>query len=162
MRAPFAHVGTIVAPAAIEDCTVLSDLHAAVFSRGWSESEFEAMLRQPGAAGLIARYRSAFGRTTLGGFALYRVAADEGEVISIGVVAECRRRGIGRALIEQMLRNLYREHVASVTLEVEEENRPAIALYRAFEFEPVGERPGYYVQGRPRPSGAIVMRRRLR
>ncbi|MYZ47424.1 ribosomal protein S18-alanine N-acetyltransferase [Propylenella binzhouense] len=162
MRATFGRSSTAVGAAGIDDCDLLADIHGAAFRRGWSAAEFEAMLSQPGTHALIADYRNPIGRITRGGFALYRIVADEGEVISIAVTDDCRRRGLGRALLEELLRHCYREHVVSVTLEVEEANTPAIALYQAFDFEVVGERPGYYAQGRPRPSGAVVMRRKLR
>jgi [ribosomal protein S18]-alanine N-acetyltransferase len=148
--------------AEVSDCDVLSDIHSAVFRRGWSGAEFESLLVQPGTQALIATYRSALGRERPAGFNLYRLTADEGEIISIAVVPECRRRGVGRQLLEDAMRNLYRDGARSVHLEVEDANLAAISLYRMMDFRETARRAGYYAQGRQTPGGALVMLRQLR
>lgn len=152
----------LVRAAATADCGTLADIHAATFRRGWSEAEFEALLLQNGVHCLIADYRSAFGRRSVAGFVLYRIAGDEAEILSIAVTEACRRRGVARRLMEEVLRHLYRERVAGLLLEVEDVNAAAIALYRGLDFAPVGQRPAYYQQGRTTPRGALVMRRQVR
>jgi ribosomal-protein-alanine N-acetyltransferase len=87
---------------------------------------------------------------------------EEAEVLSVAVVPECRRRGIGRMLLEEALRYLYREGASRIHLEVEDANQGAIALYRGMEFRESGKRAGYYSQGRESPAGALVMLRQLR
>jgi len=140
----------------------LAEIHASAFRRGWSDAEFEALLVQPGVHALIADYRNALGRRTPAGFILYRLAADEAEILSVAVTPACRRRGIGRALIEDALRHLYREGARNIHLEVEDSNKAAIGLYRGVEFRESGRRAGYYTQGRETPAGALVMLRQLR
>ena len=95
--------------ATVADSDELSEIHAAAFSRGWSGAEFESLLLQPGTHALIAHYRRAFGRPGPAGFILYRLAADEAEVLTVAVAPGRRRRGIGRALLEEALRHAYRE-----------------------------------------------------
>jgi [ribosomal protein S18]-alanine N-acetyltransferase len=148
--------------AEVADCDTLSEIHSAAFRRGWSGAEFEALLVQPGVYALLAQYRNAFGTRTAAGFVLYRVAADEAEILSIAVIPQCRRRGIARRLLEDALRQLYREGVRNTHLEVEDTNASALGLYRGMEFRESGKRPGYYVQGRETPGGALVMLRQLR
>ena len=152
----------IVRRSEIGDCDILSEMHSAAFRRGWSSAEFEALLLQPGVHALQAHYRSAFGARVAAGFVLYRLIGDEAEILSIAVVPQCRRRGIAKALLEEAMRHLYREGARSIHLEVEDENAPAIRLYRGMEFRENGKRPGYYSQGRARPVGAIAMLRQLR
>jgi ribosomal-protein-alanine N-acetyltransferase len=115
-----------IRPANVGDCDVLSDIHAATFRRGWSEAEFEALLVQPGLHVLIALYRGKFGTLTPAGFIMYRMAADEGEVLSVAVRPDCRRRGIARQLLEEALRHVYREGARSIHLEVEDANVAAL------------------------------------
>jgi ribosomal-protein-alanine N-acetyltransferase len=148
--------------AEIGDCDLLSDMHAAAFRRGWSGAEFEALLLQPGVHALCAHYRTAFGGRVAAGFVLYRMIADEAEILSVAVVPECRRRGIAKALLEEAMRHLYREGAHRIHLEVEDNNEAALRLYRGMEFRESGKRPGYYAQGRARPAGAIGMSRQLR
>jgi [ribosomal protein S18]-alanine N-acetyltransferase len=154
--------GMTVRDAGVEDCEVLAEMHGEAFRRGWSGAEFEALLVQPGVHALIADWRTALGRRRPAGFILVRIAADEAEVLSIAVVPDCRRRGVGRRLLEEALRRLYRERVASLHLEVEDGNAAALALYRRMDFAETGRRPNYYGQGTAPPRGALVMRRQLR
>jgi len=144
------------------DCVAMSEIHASAFRRGWSDSEIEALLLQPGVHALLGEYRNALGRKIPAGFILYRLAADEAEILTVAVAADCRRRGIGKALLEEALRHLYREGARSIHLEVEDSNAAAISLYSGVEFRESGRRAGYYAQGRENPGGALVMQRLLR
>jgi ribosomal-protein-alanine N-acetyltransferase len=86
------------------------------------------------------------------GFLVVRhTAADEHEILNLAVSLPYRKRGVGRALVEDGT-------VAPGTwfLEVRESNRPAIALYRSLGFEPVGRRTAYYLNP---PEAGIVMKR---
>ncbi|HEX2257599.1 MAG TPA: N-acetyltransferase, partial [Afifellaceae bacterium] len=151
-----------VREADVEDSETLAELHAAAFRRGWSEPEVEALLRQTGVSALLGEYRGTFGRSIVAGFCLLRSSGEEAEILSIGILPACRRRGIARALMEEVLRRLYRDGVAALLLEVDAGNEAALALYGGLGFEPVGERPAYYSQGLDRPRGALVMRREVR
>ena len=153
---------TSLRPAEIADCDVLSEIHSAAFRRGWSGAEFEAMLVQPGVHAILAQYRNTFGWRTPAGFILYRIVADEAEILSVAVIQECRRRGIARLLLEEALRHLYREGARKIHLEVEDSNLAALGLYRGMEFSESGKRAGYYAQGRASAGGALVMLRQLR
>lgn len=151
-----------VREAELDDGESLSEIHAAAFRRGWSGAEVEALLRQTGVSALVAEYSNAFGRRLSAGFCLIRIAGEEAEILSVGVLPSCRRRGIARALMEEALRRLYREGTAALLLEVDGGNAAALALYRGLGFEQVGERPAYYRQGLQAPRGALVMRRQVR
>ncbi len=148
--------------ATVADCDDLSDIHAGSFSRGWSGAEFESLLVQSGTHALIAHRRNPLGRRSAAGFILYRIVADEAEILTVAVARESRRRGIGSALLEEALRHAYREGAERIYLEVEDTNRAAIALYRWAEFHETGRRAGYYREGRAAPGGALVMLRQLR
>ena len=159
---PWGRTSVSTRRAEISDCIALAEIHASAFKRGWSDAEFEALLLQSGVHALIAHYRNTFGWRTPAGFILYRLAADVAEILSVAVAPQCRRRGIGKALIEDALRHLYREGARSIHLEVEDSNLAAIGLYRGVEFRESGRRTGYYTQGRQTPGGALVMLRQLR
>lgn len=148
--------------AGMADCVVLSEIHASSFKRAWSDAEFEALLVQPGVHALLAEYNRRFGSRAPAGFILYRLAADEAEILSVAVAPAYRRRGVGKTLLENTLRQVYRAGAQSIHLEVEDSNHAAIGLYRGVEFRESGRRPGYYAQGRETPGGALVMLRQLR
>jgi len=72
----------------------------------------------------------------------------QGHIISIAVVPEMRRKGVGtRLMLEAMkaLRDYY--SVDEYYLEVRVSNVPAINLYRKLGFEPIKVIKGYYLDG---------------
>lgn len=89
------------------------------------------------------------------GFLVARRAADEAEILDLGVRGDERRRGVGRALVGEALAGLAGDGVRAVFLEVRESNAPARALYAGFGFDAVGRRPRYY---RRPVEDAIVLR----
>jgi len=144
------------------DLTVIADLHADAFSRGWSEAEIAALLADPGVAAVVARRASPYGTRRPVGFAITRAAADEAEVLTIAVHPRWRGCGVGRELLEALLRRHYADRIASVFLEVADDNAAAVALYRRLRFVVVGERRGYYAAGGGSAGHALVMRLDLR
>ena len=69
---------------------------------------------------------------------------DEGYISNVAVEPGCRRRGVGEALIRELLERCRMRQLSFVTLEVREHNEPAIALYSKLGFVPVGLRKNYY------------------
>lgn len=80
----------------------------------------------------------------LAGFLVVHTAADEAHIVNFGVRAEMRRRGLGRALLDAVVRDLHERAVRWVTLEVRRSNAPAQGLYFSRGFVEVGVRPRYY------------------
>lgn len=72
----------------------------------------------------------------------------EGEIHTIGVDPRYQGKGIGRALLRDLLGHADKAR-APVFLEVRTDNVPAIRLYEAHGFEQIGLRRRYY-----QPSGA--------
>ncbi len=68
----------------------------------------------------------------------------EGYITNVAVTPEMRRRGIGRALIEELIARGEKLLLSFWTLEVRESNEGAIALYSSLGFERVGKRPRFY------------------
>ena len=149
----------IVRPLESADSTALSVLHAEDFARPWTEDEFEALLAQDTLFGFAA-VAEGVPDARPWGFVLARSAAGEAEILTIVVSRPCRRHGIGRALMDAVLRTLHASRAEALFLEVDENNTPAIALYRRLGFRPVGHRPDYYAHAAGR-THALVMRRDL-
>ena len=148
-----------VGPAEAES---LAEIHADAFARGWSGEEFAALTGDRKVIALGLQRYSAYRPKRLIGFGLFRMVAGEAEVLTIAVERVRQGRGYGRLLMEEALRQLYRERIESCFLEVDRDNLAAVGLYRSLGFETVGERKGYYhrLDG---PAGvALVMRLRFR
>ena len=85
--------------------------------------------------------------------------AKVGHVISIAVLSEYRRRGIGSALLREAINVMQRNYdVDAVYLEVRVSNYPAISLYEKFGFVKARIIKGYYRDG----EDAYVMVKRLK
>ncbi len=145
-----------------DEAAVLATIHAEAFRRTWSAHDFTALMVDPSVFTLVARQTSLFGGRRVAGFVLVRFAADEAEILTIAVRPKLRRRGIGRLLMADVIRRLYREHIASLFLEVEGANAAAVALYRKLGFVVAGERKNYYAQPAHGDAGALVMRLQVR
>jgi ribosomal-protein-alanine N-acetyltransferase len=124
----------------------LALLHAAAFpAAAWGAASFGTLMAQPGV--------SAFIQDT--GFLLLRVAADEAEILTIGVVD--RRRGTGRALMQGAIAAARTAGAARMFLEVAAQNTAARGLYAALGFTEAGRRPAYYEDG----GDALLLARAL-
>jgi ribosomal-protein-alanine N-acetyltransferase len=77
------------------------------------------------------------------GFFLSRSSIDEEELLLLGVTPRFRRRGLGQKLLEELAVSAQKRGARRLLLEMRRGN-PAEALYRAFGFSPIGERPNYY------------------
>jgi ribosomal-protein-alanine N-acetyltransferase len=119
----------------------IADLHARLFDRAWSASDVQGLLEHPGASSLVARVGHP--KETIG-FILVQIAADEAEILSIGVAEEWQRCGLGQRLVEGAERALQRAHVKRLFLEVAEDNAAGLALYAKAGFQEVGRRARYY------------------
>jgi ribosomal-protein-alanine N-acetyltransferase len=130
------------------DATAAARLHARAFPPGeaWGAQAIALMLDLPGCFGIL-RPDS--------GFVLARVAADEAEILTLAVVPEARRTGLGGALLAEAMAASVLRGARAMFLEVSEANQAARALYGAAGFAEVGRRRRYYADG----SDALVLRR---
>jgi RimJ/RimL family protein N-acetyltransferase len=80
--------------------------------------------------------------------------------LGLMVAASHRRRGVGRALLEQAVAWAQGAGVRKLELHVFPWNEPAIALYESFGFEREGVRKGHYLRDGA-PVDAILMALRL-
>lgn len=79
------------------------------------------------------------------------------DVQTIAVVPEHEGKGIGSALLTELIRESRRRHAEDVLLEVRADNPRAQQLYRRFGFEQIHVRPRYYRDG----VDALIMRLQL-
>ena len=122
----------------------LAALHARAFGRveeGWDARGFAAVLADPGLRLWLARPP---GAVAPAGLLLARVAAGEGEVLTLAVDPPARRRGLARGLLAALLTAAEAAGLEAVHLEVAAGNAAARALYRGAGFRETGLRRGYY------------------
>jgi [ribosomal protein S18]-alanine N-acetyltransferase len=119
------------------------------FSDPWSPGDFADCL-DADVPFLLAEQRGG-----VAGYVIAHSAADEGEILNLGVAPAHRGRGVGRALVEGMLAELLGRGVRIVYLEVRESNAIARRLYESLGFGEVARRARYY---RRPVEDAVVLR----
>ena len=117
------------------DPAQVARIHARCFTEPW---DMAATLATPGSFALVTGDK---------GFVLCRAAADECEILSIGVVAESRGQGLGARLLAAAIDAARTRGAARLFLEVAEDNAAARALYDRAGFALVARRTGYYAAG---------------
>jgi len=136
------------------DVSALVEIERTCFSDPWT------------AAGILETVQYATSRVFLAecetravGYVMARISGEEGEILNLAVLPKSRRKGIARCLLEEALGSIAAAGVLEVYLEVRQSNDPALSLYQAHGFRPVGLRPDYYRDPR---EDALVLRAPLR
>lgn len=80
----------------------------------------------------------------IAGYGGMRISADFADITNIAVSKEYRRRGFGKMITEALIKKAKASDCSDMTLEVNENNAPAIALYEKCGFLKVGLRKKYY------------------
>jgi ribosomal-protein-alanine N-acetyltransferase len=131
---------------------VAAALHeASGFHKPWNARAFAELLAMPGSAGRLALIGG-----EPAGLVLWRIAADEGEILTICTLPARRRNGVGRHLLAAAIAATAAAGVRRLFLEVATDNAAAIGLYRGFGFAEDGRRRGYYA-GPGGPVDALIL-----
>jgi ribosomal-protein-alanine N-acetyltransferase len=92
----------------------------------------------------------------MAGYTVAAIAAGEAHLLNLSVAAPWQRRGIGREVLNFVLK-LARDYGATkVLLEVRPSNTAALALYAAGGFSRIGVRQGYYPAGDGREDAVVL------
>lgn len=122
--------------------------------RGWGADDILAFSHMPGAL-IIAD-----GGLSQGAI-LLRVAGGEAEILDLGVVPACRRRGLARVLLASAEHAVRAAGATRIVLEVATDNAAALALYRAEGYAEAGRRPRYYRRVDGARADALILARAL-
>ena len=124
----------------------------------WIEHDYERLAQDHGGQILVEELETTDPPKILGFTALYCVI-DQAEIRNMAVDPEHRRRGVGRALVEDARARLLRAGAKRIFLEVRASNRAALALYYSVGFALHSRRKVYY---REPPEDAYVLCLELR
>ena len=144
----------MIEAARAEQAEMLGDLHARAFDKAWSASEIAKLMENAAVFALISR------GAEVQGFVMAWAAAGDAELLTVAVVPEARRKGVGASLVTSAGVAALVRGAASMHLEVAEDNGAARALYAKLGYEEAGRRHAYYA-GEGGSVDAIVMRRPL-
>jgi len=138
----------LIEPATPDDVSAIVGLEAGAFTRPWSQQSWaeeierhwvRVVRRQGWLVGVVAVW----------------VTGDTADLTRVIVEPGCRRRGLGRALVNAALDHAAWAGASQVLLEVSASNLAAVELYRQLGFAEIARRRDYYGPG----EAALVMRR---
>src|SRR2546426_9767099 len=102
-----------IRPAKLSDVPAVHAIEQEVFADPWSTQDFRDCVTSD-AHFLVAE---AGGSGTILGYVVALEAADEGEILNLAVAPAGRRNGVGRPLVQHMLRGLTARGVREVYLQ---------------------------------------------
>ena len=129
----------------------VAELERLCFSDPWSEKSVAEELTNPLSAWLVWVEDD-----QVLGYVGSQTVLGETDMMNIAVSPECRRKGIGEALIAALIQQLKARESRCLSLEVRGSNAAAIALYEKLGFHQVGRRPNYYRNPR---EDALILRK---
>lgn len=116
-----------------------AEIEKKCFVHPWSEQSFESEMSRENSVFLMA-----FDGETPVGYVGLSSVLDEGYMGNLAVIDAYRRKGIGKTLMLELIKECQALDLAFVTLEVRASNQPAIRLYQNLGFTQVGCRKNYY------------------
>lgn len=149
--------GYHIHPAGLRHVELLSELHTACFAKGWGPLEFESFFERPGVFMAVA-YRA---DNTPIGFVMCWVIEDQCDLVSMGVLQEYRRDGVGLMLLDYAQQEARHLGAHAMLLEVNINNAAAQTLYASQGYEKFSIRKDYYNNGDGSRADALCMRKLL-
>ena len=117
----------------------LDNLNISEFDNFWNLDILNSELKSNKSEFIVAKLEN-----EIVGFAGVKFILDEADIMNIAVKVSYRKQGIASLLLKSLIEICKNNNINSINLEVNEENFPAINLYKKYEFLEVGRRKNYY------------------
>lgn len=129
-------------------------IEQSVFTDPWSDASLRFCLENPVFAFTVAMDEN----DRVAGYLIGSLLPPEGEICTLAVRSDFRRRGIGGCLLSDFLQKGEALACDRFFLEVRSSNQAAIGLYRSRGFEPYAIRKKYYSHP---VEDALLMQRQI-
>lgn len=137
----------------LDDLEQVMEIENENFSVPWTETGFFTFLIREDTLFLVAQEKE-----EILGYCGVVMVQDEGDITNVAVRKSWQNQGVGKKLMEELVKSTEQEGVARLFLEVRASNEPALRLYRNMGFVQTGIRKNYYEE--PREDGIVMMRER--
>ena len=144
----------IILPMQPEDLPEILTLEADALS-AWNRDQLEGELEQPTGFQFVVRRK---GTDKVIAFLCGRVMVDEAEILKLSVAQSERRKGVGRQLLDFVVKFYSEKGVKNCFLELRASNTAARNLYEKEGFSIIGKRNNYYIEP---AEDAIIMKRKI-
>ena len=122
------------------DLDRIMEIEKDCFTTPWSRESFLIEITE----NLLARYLVVEVDGILAGYGGIWMIVGEGHITNIAVETQYRKLGLGKKLVEGLIKISIAMGIESMTLEVRETNIAAQNLYKQYGFIEEGVRPNYY------------------
>ena len=104
-------------------------IERASFPDPWTEEDFLHCLRQRYCIGMVAERDG-----LIVGYMIYTLHDKRLELLNLAVLPDCRRQGVGRAMVDKLIDKLNQQRRRRISLKVIESNLPGQLFFRAMGF----------------------------
>jgi ribosomal-protein-alanine N-acetyltransferase len=139
-----------IRPMTEDDLDDVMDIETATYQFPWTRGIFRDCLH----VGYCCWVYEADGVIDV--YGIMSVGAGEAHILTIVVREDSRGQGLGKMMLEHLLRIAEHYKVSTVLLEVRPSNKIAIQLYQNAGFNEVGIRPDYYPAEGGREDAVIM------
>ncbi|MDO5036750.1 MAG: ribosomal protein S18-alanine N-acetyltransferase [Tissierellia bacterium] len=126
--------------ASLEDLDRIMEIEETSFRSPWPRRNMELELKNR----VLAHYHVLSLYDLVIAYAGGYILDDQVHISNVAVDIDYRNNGYGRRLMEAFLEACHKKGVQEATLEVREDNLPALALYESLGFVQKGLRKNYY------------------
>lgn len=125
-------------PMQMADLDAIMQIEPTIYSHPWSRGNFSDSLNSGYSAWVLLEQNKIIG------YALLMMVLDEAHLLNLSVAKDYQKQGLGRLLLEHMIKIAKNHKAANLFLEVRPSNVSAIALYENIGFNEMAIRRGYY------------------
>lgn len=112
------------------DLPEVLDIEKQSFEFTWTEEDFLCCLRQRNCIGMVAEHDH-----RIVGFMIYELHRSLFHILNFAVDPECRRFGVGAAMVEKLIDKIEQQRRQEIVLEVRESNLMAQVFFRSQGFK---------------------------
>lgn len=123
----------------LDDLKIIAPILQSDFDDFWNENIFKSELENESSYYIVAKQND-----NIVGFGGLWKSVDDIHITNIVTKKTLRSKGIGTAILNELIIQAKNFGYNIITLEVNENNLPAISLYKKFGFKEVGIRKKYY------------------
>lgn len=125
-------------PMQMDDLDSIMQIEPMIYSHPWTRGNFSDSL-QNGYSGWVLEENN-----VMIGYSLLMMIMDEAHLLNLSIAKPMQKQGLGRYLLEHMLKIAKNHKALNMFLEVRPSNVSAISLYENMGFCEISVRRGYY------------------
>ena len=131
-------------PMQIDDLDTIMQIEPTIYNHPWTRGNFRDSLNSGYSAWVLLETCALQENNEMIGYALMMRVLDEAHLLNLSIAKANQKRGLGRYLLEFMLKTAKNHQATNMFLEVRPSNTSAIALYEKLGFCEIAVRRGYY------------------